>query len=496
MRELPQPLYRAQDLRELDRIAVADTGNSAFSLMTRAGAAAFRVLQHSWPRARSVVLLCGTGNNGGDGFVVARLAREAGMQVDVLMLGEAAQLRGDARRACEAMLKAGVQVSAFVPDRWPIADVAVDAIFGTGLDREVTGVHREAIDLLNHQNIPVLSLDIPSGLHTDTGKVLGIAVHATKTVAFIGLKQGLYTGQGPDYCGEIFFDGLEISEEVYRRVPFPAFRITQDWVAPLLRPRSRTAHKGDYGHVLVIGGERGMAGAVRMAGEAAARVGAGLVSIATHPIHAAPLNAARPELICHGIADRKELPSLLGKVGAVAIGPGLGRGEWGRGLFGAALDSGLPLVVDADALNWLAQEPLRRTHWILTPHPGEAARLLNVTTAEIQADRWLAVRELHKRYGGVVVLKGAGTLICNGVDPVALCDAGNPGMAAGGMGDVLTGIIAGLLAQGLDPWKAAVAGVYLHGRAGDAAAVRGERGMMAGDLLEQLRYLANPASPP
>ena len=496
MSELPQALYRAQDLRELDRIAVADTGNSAFSLMNRAGAAAFRVLQHSWPRARSVAMLCGIGNNGGDGFVLARLAREEGMQVEVLLLGEAAQLRGDARRACEAMLKAGVQVSPFVADRWPNVEVAVDAIFGTGLDREVAGVHREAIALLNRQDIPVLSLDIPSGLHADTGNVLGIAVHATKTVTFIGLKQGLFTGQGPDYCGEILFDGLEVPEEIYRRVPFPAFRATQAWVRPLLPPRPRTAHKGDHGRVLVVGGEQGMAGAVLMAGEAAARVGAGLVSMATHPFHAGALNAARPELICHGVANGKELSPLLSKAGVVAIGPGLGRGEWGRGLFGAALDSGLPLVVDADALNWLAQEPLRRTHWILTPHPGEAARLLNVTAAEIQADRWLAVRELHKRFGGVVILKGAGTLICNGLDPVALCDAGNPGMAAGGMGDVLTGVIAGLLAQGLDTWKAAVAGVYLHGRAGDAAAVQGERGMMAGDLLEQLRYLANPASRP
>ncbi len=492
MRQLPQTLYRAQDVRELDRVASAELGIPGFTLMTRAGTAAFRVLQHSWPRARSVTVLCGTGNNGGDGFVVARLAQEAGLQIEVILLGEATQLRGDARRACEAMLKTGVQVSPFAADRWPHAEVVVDALLGTGLDREVTGPHREAITVLNGQRVPVLSLDIPSGLDADSGNPLGIAVRASKTVTFIALKQGLFTGQGPEHCGEIVFAGLEVPEQLYHRVPNPAFRIKDEWIHPMLPRRPRTAHKGQHGHVLVVGGGPGMAGAARLAGEAAARVGAGLVSVATHPLHAAALNAARPELMCHGVADAQDLAPLLHKAGVVAIGPGLGREEWGRKLLGAVLESDLPLVADADALHWLALDPLRRHQWILTPHPGEAARLLNVTTAEIQADRWQAVRLLQRRFGGVVVLKGAGTLICNDTDPVALCDAGNPGMAAGGMGDVLTGVIAGLLAQGLSPWHAAAAGAYLHGRAGDAAAQQGERGMMAGDLLEPLRALANP----
>jgi hydroxyethylthiazole kinase-like uncharacterized protein yjeF len=236
-----------------------------------------------------------------------------------------------------------------------------------------------------------------------------------------------------------------------------------------------------------------MAGAARLAGEAAARVGAGLVSLATHPFHAAALNAARPELICHAAADVNALPALLSEASVLAVGPGLGRDAWGGKLFGAVLDSALPTVVDADALYWLAREPVRRNHWILTPHPGEAARMLDVSVGEVQADRWQAVRELNKRYGGVVILKGAGTLVCNGYDPVALCDTGNPGMAVGGMGDVLTGVIAGLLAQGLNPWQATLAGVYLHGRAGDiAAAENGERGMMAGDLMAPLHRLVNP----
>ena len=493
IRELPQSLYRAQDLRELDRIAVTDMGIPGYTLMTRAGTAALHLLRKSWPRARNVVMVCGIGNNGGDGFVLARLAHEGGAQVEVLLLGEAASLRGDARRACEAMLKAGVQVSPFVAERWPEADVVVDAIFGTGLDREVSGLHREAITVMNRQPAPVLSLDIPSGLHTDTGTALGVAVRASKTLTFIGLKQGLFTGQGPDYGGEIYFDGLEVPAEIYQKVPAPAFRVASTLMQSLLPPRARIAHKGHHGHVLVVGGEQGMAGAVRLAGEAAARVGAGLVSMATHPAHAAALTAARPELMCHGLVDSEALSALLDKVSVLAVGPGLGCAEWGRQLFGAVLESTLPMVVDADALNLLAQEPLRRNHWILTPHPGEAARLLNVTAGEVQADRWQAVRELHKRYGGVVILKGTGTLVCNGHEPLALTDTGNPGMAAGGMGDVLTGVIAGLLAQGLNPWQAALAGVHLHGRAGDVAAAQdGERGMMAGDLLGPLHKLVNP----
>jgi len=426
---------------------------------------------------------------------MARLARENGAQVEVLLLGEAALLRGDARRACEAMLKAGVEVSPFSPERWPDADVVVDAMIGTGLDREVNGLHREAIALINRQHAPVLSLDIPSGLDADSGNALGIAVRAARTITFIGLKQGLFTGQGPDYAGELSFDGLGVGEEIYHRVPAPAFRVSSEWMRSLLPPRPRIAHKGHHGHVLVVGGEQGMAGAVRLAGEAAARVGAGLVTLATHPLHAAALNAARPELMCHAIGDGNALPALLRKASVLAIGPGLGREEWGRQLFGSLLDSDLPMVVDADALYWLAQEPLRRNHWILTPHPGEAARLLNVSVGDIQADRWQAVRELHKRYGGVVILKGAGTLICNGHDPLALSDRGNPGMAVGGMGDVLTGVIAGLLAQGFNPWQAALGGVYLHGSAGDVAAVEGgERGLMAGDLLGPLQRLVNPPS--
>lgn len=492
MDSLPQALYRARDLRELDRLAITGYGIAGYALMTRAGHAAFRLLRQRWPHARRIAVLCGGGNNGGDGLALARFAHEAGMPCSALLLADAARFQGEARQAYEDLCRSGLKPDAFSTSDHVEADVMVDALFGTGLDRELSGTGREAVDWLNRQGVPVLSLDIPSGLHADTGMPLGAAVHATVTLSFIALKQGLFTADGPDYCGRILCDDLGLPAEVYTRLTNPAFRITDDWIAPLLPPRPRNAHKGRYGHVLLVGGAPGMAGALRLAGEAAARAGAGLVTLATHPAHAAALNAARPELICHAVADPKALAPLLARATVVAVGPGLGETSWGRPLLGAALESERPLVMDADALNWLAREPQRCERWILTPHPGEAARLLDSTATGIQADRFDAVRALQKRYGGIAVLKGAGTLVCRGDDPVAVCDVGNPGMATGAMGDLLTGVIAGLLAQGLTPWQAATAGVYLHARAGDLAAADGERGLMATDLLAPLRQLVNP----
>ena len=268
--------------------------------------------------------------------------------------------------------------------------------------------------------------------------------------------------------------------------------LTGNMLRSCLPLRVRASHKGDYGHVLVVGGDHGMAGAVRLAGEAAARTGSGLVSIATRRAHAASITAARPELMCHGVESAHDLRLLLQRASVVAIGPGLGQSAWACGMLAAVLQTRLPLVVDADALNLLAQEPMQCDHWVLTPHPGEAARLLGITAQQIQADRLHAVQALQQRYGGVCVLKGAGSLVCAS-DAMTLCEAGNPGMASGGMGDVLTGIIAGLLAQGLSLVDAANAGVYIHATAGDRAAQEGERGLLASDLLPQLRRLVNPS---
>ncbi|MEW6330076.1 MAG: NAD(P)H-hydrate dehydratase, partial [Pseudomonadota bacterium] len=343
---------------------------------------------------------------------------------------------------------------------------------------------------------------------------------ASATMSFIGLKAGLFTGAGREHAGRIYFDDLKVPPQVHARITTLMQRLTETSLQGLMPQRRRDMHKGDAGHVLVIGGDRGMPGAARLAGEAAYRVGAGLVMLATHPEHAAAIAAARPELIVHGVASPQDLRPLLARADVIAAGPGLGQGGWGNALFGAALDSNLPMVVDADALNTLASDPLMHADWILTPHPGEAARMLGMTTDDIQADRITAAREIAASFGGVCVLKGAGTLVASfnmerraseasgaplamerrtgGSDRAALadgvvsvCDRGNPGMASAGMGDVLTGVIAGLRAQGLISPVAARLGVWLHAAAGDDVAASGEIGMMASDLLPHLRTRLN-----
>ncbi len=482
-------LYRADQLRELDRITIETFGIPGIELMNRAGCAAFEQLSGRWPGVRRVAVLCGTGNNGGDGYILARRAREAGLEVSLYQVGDESRLAGDALRAKRLAVQLGIS-----PERWHGQglgdfDVLVDGLLGTGLRGEtVSEPWAGAIAALNESGPPVLALDIPSGLSADTGSPLGVAVRAEMTVTFIGRKQGLFTGEGPDHCGEVVLEDLGVPREAYDAVPPAAVLLTER--APFL-PRRRTAHKGDFGHLLIVGGDSGMSGAARLAGEAALRCGAGLVSIATRRNHAASLNLSRPELMCHGVEEVDELVPLLERANAVVIGPGLGREVWGKMLLDRVLESRLPLVVDADGLNLLAEASFKRDDWILTPHPGEAARLLGTTPAQIQRDRFSAVRELHKRFHGISVLKGAGTLIFAPGGLPAVCGAGNPGMASGGMGDVLSGILGALLVQGFDLQDAARQGVLVHAMAADRAAAGGERGLLAGDLMPHLRRLVN-----
>ena len=492
---LPHALYRAAQVRALDRVAIEGHGIPGLTLMRRAGEAAFNLLRRRWPAAQRILVICGIGNNAGDGYVVAKLAHAAGLQASVVQLGDPGRLAGDALTCADAYRAAGGEIEGFeqLPAR---CDLIVDAVFGTGLEREVVGRWRDALEAVNTHRAPVLALDIPSGLHADSGAVMGVAVRAAATVSFIGLKRGLYTGQGPGCCGEIRFESLQVPAAIYASELLSARRIDWQQQAQRLAPRDGAAHKGDFGHLLVVGGERGLSGAARLAGEAGARAGAGLVSIATRVEHAAMLNLVRPELMVHGVEEPAALAPLLRRATVAAVGPGLGQGAWGRALLGQLLQTRLPLVVDADALNLLAQDPAQRDDWVLTPHPGEAARLLGCSTAEVQVDRFAAIEGLQRRYGGVVVLKGAGTLVWDGsTRPPAVCSDGNPGMASGGMGDLLTGLIAALIAQGFTPAEAAECGVCLHAAAADAAAGEGgERGLLASDLLPWLPRLGNPES--
>ncbi|RKZ67647.1 MAG: NAD(P)H-hydrate dehydratase, partial [Gammaproteobacteria bacterium] len=309
----------------------------------------------------------------------------------------------------------------------------------------------------------------------------------------------LFTGQGVEYAGDAHFDDLDVPDEVGTKVNSMTEQIILDDLQSFLTPRSKSSHKGSYGHVLVVGGDNGFAGAARLCAEAAARTGAGLTSLATHANHAGYISMAVPEVMAHATENPGELMPLLEKANVVAIGPGLGQSSWGMSLFSKVLESELPLVVDADALNLLAQDPVYSDRWILTPHPGEAARLLNCDSKTVQSDRIAAAKEIQKKFGGISVLKGSGTVIVDDKGHVSICSAGNPGMASGGMGDVLTGVIAGLMAQrkslgiasGLDAGDAARLGVCLHASAGDNAAADGERGMLASDLMPWIRKLLN-----
>jgi NAD(P)H-hydrate epimerase len=448
------------------------------------------------------MVFCGGGNNGGDGYILARLVREAGFAVTVCALKSADALSGDAAIAAQRWHAAGGQTRP-----WPVHDlshydVVVDALFGTGLDRAPQDDYAMAIGIMNAAGKPLIAVDIPSGLNADSGTIMGTAVVADLTVTFIGHKRGLYTADGPDYCGNIQFSSLQTPDSVRNSVSDSGILLRENMIADYLQPRRRNSHKGSYGWVLGIGGNSSMSGAVRLCGEAALRSGAGKVTLATSPDHAALVNLTCPELMVRGVRRGKQLQTLLGQVNVVVIGTGLGQTSWSENLFKTCMKTDLPIVLDADGLNILARlhpqmgqsKVLPRGHWILTPHPAEAGRLLGCGAGEVQQDRVGVAIKLAKRFDATIVLKGCGTVIADATGRYAICPLGNPGMASAGTGDVLAGVIAALVAQRLDLWAAATIGVVAHARAGDlAAGDMGERGLIASDIIARLPAVLNPA---
>lgn len=491
---LPTTLYTREQVIEIEHRAIYQAGISGFELMSQAGQAVFEYFNQKWFTAKSVAVFCGVGNNAGDGYIAASLALAAGWAVHVFVLANPKDLRGDALTAYQRYSDAGGVVMPFQGGQTIRTDIIVDALFGTGLNRTVDGLYLAAIQLINSSSSHIVAVDIPSGLNADTGVAMDTAVKADCTVTFIGLKQGLFTGDAADYCGEIVYAPLAVPADIFQDVPTNTYRLM-----PKAFPRrDRCIHKNKNGHVLVIGGDRGYTGAVMLASEAALRVGAGLVSVATRKEHTGQIAARRPELMCHGVDNDDQLNLLLEKANVVVIGPGLGQSNWAKELLLAVINSRKFSVIDADALNILSKisavhsnlllAPYRS---ILTPHVGEAARLLNLTTAKVKEDRFAVVDALQKKYGGIAILKGAGTLIAT-ADDLVVSPTGNPGMASGGMGDALSGVIAGLLAQGFSLKNAAQQGVYIHGKAADLAAEQdGERGLLASDLMPHLRRLVN-----
>ena len=489
-------LYPTASARRIDQEATAALGGDGYVLMCRAGQAAWRSLLRRWPRARRILVACGGGNNGGDGYVLARLALQSGCQVQVVQADAAGPRTDLARRAQADYLQAGGRVAVFPQGVGP-AEVVVDAVLGIGLEQAPREPVAGLLQALAGLGAPVLALDVPSGVDAGRGQVPGVALRADCTVQFIVEHAGLRTGAALDQVGELELDRLGVDAAQYAGSAPPAAALLQaPALARWLRPRRRDTHKGASGRVLCVGGELGSGGAIALCAEAALRCGAGLVAVATRPAHVAPILARRPEAMVRAVESQEELDLLLQARGVVACGPGLGQGEWGRALLARVLGSGHPLVLDADALNLLAPAQPLPADTILTPHPGEAARLLETGIAQVQADRLGAAAGLARRHGCVVVLKGAGTVVAGPAQLPAVLDAGNPGMATGGMGDLLTGAIASLRAQGLDTGDAARAGALLHSLAGDAAAAEGgPRGLLPSDLLPWLRRLANTENP-
>ena len=484
-------LLDAAALRGIETRAAASLGDG-FELMRRAGQAAWREVLERWPQALRIVVVCGPGNNGGDGYVLARQALMSGRQVEVVRLPQHEPHSELATRARGDYQAAYGRVQSFA-EQLPVADLVVDALFGLGLSRAPDADTSTLIEAINTHAAPVFSLDAPSGVDCDLGSVPGVAVRATHTLEFIARKKGLCTGASLDHVGTLALATLDVPANLVEDAAASATLLEARDLSRWLHPRRRDTHKGANGRVLCIGGDFGGGGAILLCAEAALRCGAGLVDVATRGMHLPALLVRSPEALAHEVDDGSGLHDLLEKAGVVAIGPGLGQREWGAMLYRGAMSAGKPLVLDADALNLLAMSAdALPADSIITPHPGEAARLLGIPAADVQRDRYGAARELASRYRCTVVLKGAGSIVASPEHMPRVIGAGNPGMAVGGMGDVLTGTIASLRAQGLGAFDAACAGALLHAVAGDAASEHGERGLLPSDLMPSLRQFANP----
>lgn len=483
---LPLTLYSAAQVRELDARLIA-AGTPGFELMSRAAHAIWRALRRRWPDVGTLTVLAGRGNNAGDGYLVAALALRAGWQVRLLAVGDPLQLQGDAAQARDEAQAAGVTVQPW-SECAELSGVVVDALLGTGLSGAVREPYAQVIRLLNASGLPVLAVDIPSGLCADSGQVLGVAVRAQLTVTLIGLKLGLFTGVAADWVGELVFDDLQAEPSLVAAQACVAQRLAGANV-PRMAARPRTVHKGQLGHVLVVGGDRGLAGAALLAAQSALRSGAGMVSLATRGEHLAAAQARVPEVMSAAVGSANQVRALGASASVWVVGPGLGQGAWGRSLLSLAAIADAPQVWDADALNLLAAAAVKMpAGGVITPHPGEAARLLGVSAAEVQADRPAAARALARRYQAVCVLKGAGSLVADPDGQLLLCDRGHPAMAGAGLGDVLAGLIGALLAQGVPAMAAASLAVWLHARAGERLAEQG-CGLAASDLCAAIRQL-------
>ncbi|HEU0036884.1 MAG TPA: NAD(P)H-hydrate dehydratase [Kofleriaceae bacterium] len=489
-----QPVVTAAEMRALDRATIEEIGIPGFTLMETAGrAVADAAVAMLGGRTGHVAVVCGPGNNGGDGFVVARVLRSRGIDAVVYLAVARDALQGYAREHLDVLDRSGGVIQAIASAKQLEAHEAairsaalvVDALFGIGTTRPIEGRFAAIVETINATSA-VLAVDIPSGLETDTGQTLGVAVRAQRTVTMAAPKLALVSAPGFARCGAVVIADIGIPPQLVAASNIRAGLVEPADIQAALPRATVLDHKGRRGHVLIVGGGPGMRGAGRLAATAAARAGAGLVTLA-----AAGDDLTAPDsIMTRPIRDREALVAALEGKAAVVIGPGLGTQDLARTWVGEVLASGVPAVLDADALNVLASDAAQLARAagpvVITPHPGEAARLLQTTAAAVEADRLAAARLLAVKTHAVVVLKGARTIVCDGTlgdDFCAINPTGGPALATGGSGDVLAGTIGALLAQGVPAADAARVGAYVHGRAGDELAhIHGARGVVATDL--------------
>ncbi len=504
---LPSALFLSQQVRDIDRSAINKHGIKGFALMSKAARFSFQVLLERFPGTLQITVLCGSGNNAGDGYIVAALAKAQGLTTRVYYLSPPAKLTGDAQHAYQQCISEGVDCAPYQADslsREYANHIIVDALLGTGLNSPVRGSYAEAIQSANNSSAPILAIDIPSGLNANSGAVMGLAISANCTATFIALKLGLFTGEGQSYTGALFYDDLAVPESIINEQVPTASKLDIAQLLPLISKRPRHFHKGDCGHTLIIGGEQGYGGAIMMAAEASLRCGSGLTSVITHRDNGSALLARTPEVMVTSAENNQQVDRLIEAASTIVIGPGLGQSAWSEKMLQKVIHLDKPLILDADALNILSAKPNwaeslsegQRSSRIYTPHPGEASRLLLFANAQIvQQDRLKALKELSQKFGGHILLKGSGSLIIDPKQKVSLCPYGNPGMASGGMGDVLSGMIGSLVAQGYEPGFALRLATTLHAHAADLAAEKfGERGLSATDLIPFVRSLLNKLS--
>ena len=487
------PVFLAREIRDIEQAVLSQP--SPPPLMARAGFAVAKIARDLLgDRGKRVLLLAGPGNNGGDALVAARQLKEWWYDVTVVFTGPETKLSIEATQALQDWRAAGGNLHESTPAKgdWQLI---IDGLFGIGLERPLDGKHAELVNWSNGSGIPILAIDIPSGLHADSGRVQGCAARARHTLTFIGLKAGLFTLDGPDYAGEVHLEslGIDLPESAEPR----GWRIESALIANVLPLRRRNSHKGTFGNVGLIGGAPGMVGAALLAGRAALKLGAGRVFVGLFA-DSPSVDVSQPELMIRPANDILKIEGLE----CIAIGPGLGESPAAQNALAAALGHKAALVLDADALNLIAAQPklqkslaARTGASILTPHPAEAARLLGTTTDKIQHDRIAAARTLSSRFNAAVVLKGNGSVCALENGDWYVNTSGNPGMAAAGMGDVLTGIIASLTAQGGDPDLALLAAVHLHGLAADRLVAEGigPAGLTASEVTDAGRKILNEA---